>query len=140
MRTYYQLPVAGNSSGTPYVWVEIQTDANGNNDVVWLVTLIQTCLLNLGESPFYASYGIPGPQSVMQQVFPDYYIAQIQQTFAPYFVSLTIAKQPSTTPTYGIAAITHSGVLLSALVSEQGYLVDGEGNPITTTGGQEIAI
>ena len=123
------------------MWTEIQTDASGNTDVVYVVTLIQTCLLVLGESPFYASYGIPGSQSVMQQVFPDYYIAQIQQQYAPYFVSLTIAKQPSTTPTYGITAITHAGVVLTGLVSgAAGYLVDGSGNPITTGSGQEILI
>lgn len=94
------------------------TDANGNNDLVYLTTLCQVLKLSLGESPFYANYGLPARQSVMQQVWPDYYVSLVQQTFAPYFAMLSISKQPGTiTPTYKVTVITHSGVPLSALVA-----------------------
>lgn len=90
-------------------WVEVSTDANGFNDAVYLTTLIQCLKLNLGESPFYANYGIPAHPSVVQQVFPDFYVAQTQQQFAPYFASLLIAKQNAPTPTYQINVTTHQG-------------------------------
>jgi hypothetical protein len=107
-------PVPG---GKPTIWVEVSTDPNGNNDGVWLTTLAQTLLLNLGESPFNASLGIPAVPDVMQQVFPDYYVTQIQQIYAPYFASLKITKRATSTPTYDILAITHQGVVLSKSVS-----------------------
>lgn len=82
--------------------------------MVWLTTLVQTLLLNLGESPFYAQYGIPAQQSVMQQVFPDYYVALTQQAFAPYFASLLITKVSGTSaPTYQVNVTTHQGVKLN---------------------------
>ena len=113
MRTYGRIYDA---NGKP-TWVVVQTDANGNNDMVWLTTLIQVLKLNLNESPFYAQYGIPAQQSVMQQVSPDYYVALTQQAFAPYFASLIITKQNSTvTPTYQVTVKTHQGVTINASV------------------------
>jgi hypothetical protein len=92
----------------------VSTDANGNDDMVWLTTLVQTLKLNLGESPFYSQYGIPSQQSVMQQVFPDYYVALTQQAFSPYFASLVISKQSgATVPSYQISVTTHQGVKLN---------------------------
>ncbi|OYV47662.1 MAG: hypothetical protein B7X10_04325, partial [Burkholderiales bacterium 21-58-4] len=70
---------------TPSNWVEITTDANGFNDNVYLTTLAQILKLNLGESPFWANYGIPQYQTIMTQVFPDYYAMQTQTQMAPYF-------------------------------------------------------
>ena len=113
MRTYGRIY---NSDGT-YTWTEVTTDANGNNDLVYFTTLAQVLKLSLGESPFYANYGIPARQSVMQQVWPDFYVALTQQTFAPYFASLLLSKVPTASvPTYNITAITHSGVTLNAQV------------------------
>ena len=106
MRTYGR---TYDSTGNP-TWVEVQTDADGYNDYVYLTTLIQVLLLNRGESPFYANYGIPAQQSVVQQVFPDFYMAQTQQQFASYFASLTLAKLGGRTPHYKIVATTQSGV------------------------------
>lgn len=97
-------------------WVEVKTDANGNNDLVYLTALCQVLLLNLGESPFYATYGIPAQQSVMQQTFPDYYVALTQQVYSQYFASLVIVKQSDPTPTYLVTVKTHQGVVLSATV------------------------
>jgi hypothetical protein len=96
--------------------VEVTTDSNGFNDEVYLVTLVQCLKLNLGESPFYAQYGIPAHPSVVQQVFPDYYIANTQKQFAQYFASLTISKQSSPTPTYIVNVITNQGAKLTATI------------------------
>lgn len=112
MRTYGRIT---NPDGS-LSWVVVQTDAQGNNDLVMLTTLCQVCQLSPGESPFYASYGIPAKNSIVQQVAPDYYMAIIQQQFAPFFASLSIVRLPGVTPTYGVNVITHSGVVLSAQV------------------------
>jgi hypothetical protein len=98
-------------------WVVVQTDANGNNDLVYVTALIQCLKLSLGESPFFAWAGIPAEESVVTQVVPDYYVSVIQQIYAPYFASLLIARRPATTtPTYDVSLITHQGVVLSASV------------------------
>lgn len=99
--------------GVGYEWVTIETDSNGNNDEVYFTTLCQTLGLNLNESPFYSTYGIPAEQAVQQQVSPDVYVAQTQQAFAQYFRSLTITKTSSRPPTYRVVAVTHTGVLLT---------------------------
>lgn len=97
-------------------WKVVTTDANGFNDMVLITALCQVLLLNLGESPFYATNGIPAQQSVMQQIFPDYYVALTQQTFAPNFASLLISKITSPTPTYKVVVRTHQGVIINAEV------------------------
>lgn len=106
-----------NNTGT---WYEIQTDAKGFNDLIYLTTLAQVLFLNIGESPFYANYGIPGEQSVLTQIFPDFFVAQTQQQFSQYFASLIISKEPPTRakpdPTYDIRVVTHQGVILDATV------------------------
>lgn len=105
MRTWGRIT---NPNGSK-TWVEVTTDANGYNDAVFLTTLCQVLLLNLGESPFYANYGIPAKPSVVQQVQPDYYISVTQQQFAPYFASLIVAKTNSNPPTYKINLTTQQG-------------------------------
>jgi hypothetical protein len=92
------------------IWEEVTTDANGYNDAVWITTLIQNLKLNLGESPFYANNGIPAQQSVLTQIFPDFYVAQVQQQFSQYFASLIISKvAASLTPIYNVSIITNQG-------------------------------
>ena|SRR5271155_2234590 len=108
MRTYGRSLVNG-----VLTWQEVQTDANGNNDLVWITTLAQVLLLNLGESPFYATYGIPAVPSVIQQIFPDYYVALTQQAFSQYFASLQVSKEAGSTPMYQLNVITHQGVTLN---------------------------
>jgi len=93
-------------------WQVVQTDANGFNDYVFATNLIQVLKLNLNESPFYSNYGIPAQQSVMTQLFPDYYTYQTQKQFRQYFVSLAVSKVASPTPTYDITAVTHSGTVI----------------------------
>lgn len=102
----------------PNVWVEVDTDQNGYNDNVMLTTLAQCLKLNLGESPFYANYGIPQYQTITTQVFPDYYVAQTQQQFSKYFASLILTRVPNqTTPVYNVTAITHAGAILNTTVA-----------------------
>ena len=112
MRIYGRIT---NPDGTK-TWVKVSTDANGQNDMVYLTNLAQVLLLNLGESPFYANYGIPAHPSVVSQVFPDFYVAYTQQKFAQYFASLLVSKQPLPDPTYTINVTTHSGVKLNAAI------------------------
>lgn len=104
-------------------WVEVDTDVRGFNDMVWLTTLIQVIKLNLGESPFYANYGIPAHQSVVTQIAPDLYMSRIQQQFAPHFLSLIISKQPNAVdadgvpaPSYLVSVITTYGATLAIQV------------------------
>lgn len=109
MRTYGRTAdLLGNRT-----WVQVDTDAAGNDDAVNLTALAQTLQLNVGESPFFANTGIPQYQSVMTQVFPDYYAMLIQSEYSPYFTSLTIARVPNTDkPEYTIDARTHHGAVL----------------------------
>lgn len=91
-------------------WAAVETDSNGDSSYVWLTTLIQTLKLGLGESPFYAQYGIPAQQSIVQQVHPDYYVNMTQQQFAGYFASLSIAKvSGAARPTYNISVVFLNG-------------------------------
>lgn len=108
MRTYGR--IGGN-------WVKVETSADGDDSQVWLTTLCQTIKLNRNESPFFANYGIPAQLSVQQQFYPDYYMAQTQAQFSPYFVSLTLAKLPSDRPTYRIVAVTPKGALVDQQVA-----------------------
>lgn len=113
MRTYGRLV---NEDGSK-TWVEVTTDVNGFNDSVYLTTLAQVLKLNLGESPFFANYGIPQYQTIMTRVFPDYYVMQTQQQFSPYFASLSAVRVPATyPPAYNVTAVTHSGSVLSTTI------------------------
>lgn len=106
-----------NQDGT-YQWVEVLPDANGFNDNIWLTTLVQALKLNLGESPFYANVGIPQYQTIVTQVYPDFYVSQIQQYFAPNFASLTITRvQGSFPPIYNVSAVCHSGAVINQTIA-----------------------
>lgn len=112
MRTYGRIT---NPDGTK-TWVEVSTDpATGSDSWVWVTTLCQAFLLVLGESPFYAQYGLPAQQSILQQVMPDYYISRIQQQFAQYFASLIVAREP-VPGTYKVNAILLEGTPASVTV------------------------
>lgn len=103
---------------TVWEWVAVETDLNGFNDLPMVTALVQVLKLSLGESPFYGNYGIPGIQSVLTQIFPDYYVAVTQQRYAENFASLIIIRRPddrtsikqAPVPTYDIKLVTHSGV------------------------------
>lgn len=95
-------------------WVQVTTDANGLNDAFYFTALAQCLKLNLAESPMYANSGIPQYQTIMTQTFPDFYVMRIQQQYAQYFASLTIARIPGeASPSYTVRAVTHSGAIFS---------------------------
>jgi hypothetical protein len=115
MRTWGRINQINGEGGT---WVEVSTDAQGYDDSVYLTALVQALKLNTGESPFHANVGIPAYQTVVTQVFPDYYAMLTQEQFAPYFAALVITrKQGSNPPVYDITAVCHSGATLNAEVA-----------------------
>lgn len=75
-------------------WWVVVTDTAGFNDSVYLTDLAQVLKLNLGESPFFANYGIPAHESVMTQVFPTFFMLRTQQQFADFFASLILTPAP----------------------------------------------
>jgi hypothetical protein len=104
-------------------WVVVTTDDNGFNDMVWLTTLIQTIKLNLGESPFFANFGIPAHPSVVSQIAPDLYMSKTQQQYSKYFLSLIISRGPNApdergipSPNYQVSVITQYGAQLTVMV------------------------
>jgi hypothetical protein len=97
-------------------WWIVTTDNNGFNDSVYLTALAQVLKLNLGESPFFSNYGIPAHQSVIMQVYPNYYMAVTQQQFAGFFASLILTPLPDAedsdgrpAPAYNISVLTNLG-------------------------------
>lgn len=118
MRTYGRTK---NEQGK-LTWVEVTTDINGLNDEVYITTLAQVLQLVRGESPFYANYGIPSIQAVQTDLIPDFYTAQTQQQFAPFFASLIIYRLNTVTPpgqipvpTYQVNIVTNQGAVLPAI-------------------------
>jgi hypothetical protein len=103
-------------NSTTGAWEVVTTDQNGFNDYVYITAMIQCIKLNINESPFWADWGIPAQQSVVQQVFPDFYVALIQQRFAPFFASLQITKLQSSTPTYNVSVVTNQGVQIAVSI------------------------
>jgi len=112
-------------------WWIVTTDANGFNDSVYLTTLAQVCKLNLGESPFFANYGIPAHPSVVLQIYPDFYMVRTQQQFAGYFASLIMTPAPISqgaadsddgrpVPAYNISVLTNYGSLIG-VTTAPGY-------------------
>lgn len=99
-------------------WVEVSSDpVTGDNSWIYVTTLCQALLLNLGEAPFDASSGLPAQQSVIQQIAPDFYVNRTQQQFAQYFASLIVARDPNQlTPTYNINVTLFNGASASATV------------------------
>ena len=107
-------------------WIVITTDDNGWNDAVYMTTLDQTLKLNLGESPFFANYGIPMHQSIVTQVAPDLYMSITQQQFAQYFPYLSLVRLADTqdgtgapVPTYQFSIITHNGAQVTNIAYGQ---------------------
>lgn len=102
----------GPGSGQGYVWQVVETDANGFSDYVYITALVQCLKLNLGESPFWADWGIPAQRSVTQQVFPNYYVTLMQQRYSKFFASLQITQVQNPTPTYNVYIVTNQGVVV----------------------------
>lgn len=114
MRTYGKIT---NKDGSRS-WIEVTTDANGFNDAVYLTTLAQVLRLNLNEDPFFADWGIPQFQTIITQVFPDFYVNFIQTKMMQYFASLSITRvQNSNPPTYNVTVVTHLGSILNTEIA-----------------------
>lgn len=116
MRTYGRVY----SDPDTYTWVVVETDQNGFNDYVHVTGLIQELKLNLGESPFWGDRGIPAKPSIVMQVAPDYYTMLMQQRYSPFFLAITIARQPDKLVRTGVFQViysinitTHYGVQLN---------------------------
>jgi hypothetical protein len=110
MRVYGRNPDTGQ-------WMVVQTTAEGQDDYVYITAMIQCIKLSINESPFWADWGIPAQQSVVQQIFPDFYVTLIQQRYAPFFSRLQITKLQSSTPTYNVEVVTNQGVALNMSVA-----------------------
>lgn len=101
-------------------WQQVTTDAAGLDDLVNIVWLQQVLKLNLGESPFFADWGIPAHVTVVTQVYPSYYVNLTQQRFARLFASLVVSRQTGVPappraappPTYRVNITTHRGAVL----------------------------
>ena len=104
-------------NGFPY-WVTVETDpTTGESGWVYITALCQVLQGVLGESPFYASYGIPGQQAVIQQIAPDFYVSRAQQQFAQFFASLIVSKDAAAdVPTYNVNAMLFNGTSASVTV------------------------
>ena len=91
-------------------WAMVTTDQNGYDDAVNVTWLAQVLKLVLGESPFWANWGIPQYQSIMSQIAPTYYVMQTQGFFSGKFAALSITQiQGARNPTYNINVLTQSG-------------------------------
>ncbi len=120
MRTYGRIQDVLTGQKT---WVTVTSDANGFNDMVMLTALAQCLKLNLGESPFWADWGIPAYASIITQIAPDLYLALMQQRFAPYFMTLMLQKMNNVfdeagrpSPYYAITIVTNYGATLETTV------------------------
>lgn len=89
-------------------WIEV----TGNQAIIaWLQNVL---LLQLGEEPFYADWGIPVTQTLANRYWPDYYLNLIQQRFADQvsFIKITPERSdndPGTEPLYSISIIFNDG-------------------------------
>lgn len=109
MRAYGRVPVDLDDPQGPKRWVVVTTDPQGFNDAVHVTAMAQTLKLNLSESPFWATFGIPAHESVMQQIHPDLYVILTQQFYSQFFASVSLAKLPTPDPQYRMDVITHAG-------------------------------
>ena len=108
----------GQVNGVGGTWTAVTTTPSGDNSMVYLTAICQTLKLSVGESPFWASSGIDGPQAVMTQIAPDFYATQVQTFYAPFFASLIINRVLGVNPpTYTVRAITKAGAVLTATVA-----------------------
>lgn len=124
MRTFGRVPVDPANPNGAKRWVVVETDAKGYNDGVYITAIAQTLKLNLNESPFWANFGIPARESVMQQIFPDLYAVFTQQYYSQFFASLIISRrvpeagftrdQQQFAPVYDISAVTQQGFTIPA--------------------------
>lgn len=106
------------SSTDARTWQAYETDSSGSDDLPNFIWLQNALLLRLNESPFYADWGIPVQQTLLTQVFPDYYTALTQRRFSQYFASCIISRTSSTSPEYGVSIVTQTGISVNQKLSQ----------------------
>ncbi len=110
MRVYGRRPVDLSDPDGPKEWVVVETTPQGMNDGVHITALAQTFKLNLNESPFWANFGIPARDTILQQIWPDFYVTFIQQYYSQFFASLIVTPvRESFEPYYRAQVTTHQG-------------------------------
>lgn len=100
-------------------WYEVNTDANGFDDDVWLTTMAQVVASQLNESPFFPNYGLPSIESVTSRTHPDYWVSKVKSQFSKYFTAISIVKTvdiTTNTPTYNIDVLKLDGSAASATI------------------------
>jgi len=105
-------------NGVGGTWTAVETAPSGDNSAVYVTALCQTLKLSTNESPFWASSGIDGPQSVMTQIAPDLAATGVQTFYAPFFASLIINRVLGVNPpTYAVRAVAFSGAVFTPTVA-----------------------
>lgn len=122
MRVYGRILTDPTDQDSATKWVVVETDSDGNDTYCYITALIQCLKLNLNESPFYADKGIPAQQTIMTQIFPDYYVANIQNYYSQFFASLLINRVPQTEQdpsavTYNVNITTKQGTKYQTTVA-----------------------
>ena len=105
-----------NSAGR---WYEVDVDANGFYDDIWLTTMAQVLASQLNESPFFPQYGIPSIDSITSRTHPDYWISKVKAQFAQYFTAISIVKTvdiTNDTPAYNIDVLKLNGSAASVTI------------------------
>lgn len=94
-------------------WVLVETDPAGFSDYVYITALVQCLKLNLAESPFWADFGIPAHQAIVQQAAPDHNVQFIASYFSRFFASLIISRAPIEAPASTFRAAPATGTAAS---------------------------
>jgi hypothetical protein len=84
---------------------------------VWATTFIHTLKLNLGESPFFANYGLPSQESVMTQIAPDFFIEHTRQQYSDKFAILKMTTKAAINPTYDAFIMTKQGKTITERIA-----------------------
>lgn len=108
-----------------FTWETVETPDTGDASQFWVTALSQNLQLILGESPFNGNSGVPVFDSIETQVPPDLYVQLIQQKYAPYFLTLTIARIPqaqkradgSLAVQYKVTAVLKNGQLYEQTIT-----------------------
>lgn len=90
-----------------------------DQDDVYVFWLVEVLRLVLGESPFFANWGIPATETIVTNIYPDYYVALVKDQFTPYFQSLNITRidtKELRTAAYSIEIITLNGKFINEMI------------------------
>lgn len=83
-------------------------------NIAWLQNAL---LLQLGEAPFNAEWGLPIRDTLVTQVWPDYYVNLTKQRFRDTFPMLQITRERNGKQAdlgYSVRALLNDGTLYSS--------------------------